>query len=217
MHFASHYRWLVYQHLFGVPKSTATLLDIGCNDGGFTERIPADTSVAIDLDMQTLRRARVQQKVCADGTRMPFRDATFALVVLSDVIEHVEDDMALVANATRRVKPGGIFWLSTTAVDFKLFPEQITARAERSWGHVRKGYTGSQLVHSIGDDFDCEVIEWPEVAFRHLYLLIWLCSKYFPALARRLASICFAIDTNLQNIQRRNGHIYIRATRRGSA
>ncbi len=36
-----YYRWLVYQHLFGAPRAIGTLLDIGCDDGGFVARIPA--------------------------------------------------------------------------------------------------------------------------------------------------------------------------------
>jgi SAM-dependent methyltransferase len=217
MHFASHYRWLVYQDLFGVPAHIATLLDIGCDDGGFVEQLPAQTSVAIDLDIRSLRRAQVDQKVCADGTRLPFRDATFDLVLLSDVIEHVEDDLALVAAATEHVRPGGALWLSTTAAHFVLFPDRITARAERSWGHVRKGYTSEQLCQLVGDDFDCQLVVWPEVVFRHLYLAIWLCSKRLPGLARILASLCFLIDRKVRNIQQSHGHLYLRAVRRSDA
>lgn len=214
MHFASHYRWLVYQHLFGTPPSIGTLLDIGCDDGGFIERIPARTSVAIDLDLGSLRAAPARYRVCADGTHMPFREATFDLVVLSDVIEHVEDDRALVRNAIDRVGAGGTLWLSTTAARFALFPPQITGRAERSWGHVRKGYTPEQLGPLIDGDFDCELVEWPEIFFRHMYLLMWLCSRLLPALARAIASLCFFADYRLRHVQLGKGHLYLQALRR---
>lgn len=219
MHFASHYRWLVYRELFGEPQPVRSILDIGCDDGGFIGRLHAQTSVAIDPAVDALRRAPADLRVCADGTQMPFREATFDQVVLSDVIEHVEDDQALVAGATGRVKPGGIFWLSTTAINFELFPAQITARAERSWGHVRKGYVPEHLVKLIGTDFDCQVAEWPESIFRRAYFLLWLCSKWMPSLARGLATCCFLVDRHLRQQERPNGHIYIRATRRhkGSA
>lgn len=217
MHFASYYRWLVYQHLFGAPPPVGAVLDVGCDDGGFAERIPARTSVVIDLNRAALRGARARQRVCADGTRMPFRDATFDMVVVSDVIEHVPDDRALVAAAASRVGAGGALWLSTTAARFRLFPPQVTARAERSWGHVRKGYAPEQIERLVGPGFDCELVEWPELVFRTLYLLMWLCSKRAPGLARALARACFAADRRLRGVRPEGGHLYLRAVRRTAA
>ncbi len=141
MHFASHYRWLVYRHLFGDPAPAEMLLDLGSDDGGFVARIPARRSVAVDRAIDPLRGAPADLCICADGTRLPFHGAIFDHAVLSDVIEHVEDDEALVSSVTRHLKVGGTLWLSTTAREFTLVPRFITRRAERSWGHVRKGYT----------------------------------------------------------------------------
>jgi len=214
MHFASYYRWLVYQYLFGAPCAIGTLLDIGCDDGGFVARISARTSVALDLNLLSLRRAHTTQKVCADGTSMPFRDAVFDLVIVSDVIEHVEDDVALLAQATRHVRHGGTLWLSTTAAQFTLFPPQITPRAERSWGHVRKGYAPERLAGLIGDDFDYTLVEWPETSFRHVYVLLWLCAKWSPALAHALAYLCFLLDQRWRAGQHEQGHLYVQAVRR---
>ncbi len=213
MHFASYYRWLVYQHLFGPPRLPMTVLDIGSGDGGFIERIPTKLSVAIDISLNALQRVSAAARVCADGTQMPFRDAAFNHVILSDVIEHVEDDRALVDGATNGVKLNGTLWLSTTAADFTLFPPQITRRAEQSWGHVRKGYHPSTLLGLIGNDFECTLIEWPEVVFRHTYVLVWLCSKRLPWLAHLLTTMCFVLDKHLRNVQCRQGHIYIHAVR----
>lgn len=223
MHFASSYRWLVYQHLFGLPpgtRSTATILDIGCDDGGFVERLPARLSVALDRSLQGLRQTRAHVRVCADGTRMPFQSVQFSHVLLSDVIEHVVDDGALVRGATACVQPGGLLWLSTTASQFQLFPASITRRAEQSWGHVRKGYTPAQLVALLGAAFDCTVVEWAELTLRHSYALLWACSRRMPALACRLAAGCFALDCRLEasgrltQTQHQQGHIYMQATRR---
>ncbi len=213
MHFASYYRWLVYQHVFGLPHALDRLLDIGCGDGGFVSRIPAQVSVATDLDLKVLRQAPRGHQVCADGTRLPIAQVSFDLVVMSDVIEHVPADRALVAAAASYVRPGGMLWLSTTARDFQLFPAAITARAERSWGHVRKGYHPATLVEMIGPEFSCELVEWPEVALRHSYLLLWLCWQRWPALAGALALRCFQADRALPPMQREHGHLYLQARR----
>lgn len=213
MHFASYYRWLVYQHHFGLPAKLERLLDIGGGDGGFVERIPAPLRVLSDLDPAVLAQAVGGQPVCADGTRLPFAEVSFDLVVLSDVIEHVPADHALVASATSYVKPGGLLWLSTTAHNFQLFPPAITARAERSWGHVRKGYHPATLVAMLGPEFRVNLIEWPELALRHSYLLLWLCWQRWPALARALAQRCFELDRALPAVQRERGHLYLQAQR----
>jgi SAM-dependent methyltransferase len=214
MHFASYYRWLVYRHLFALPQPAARLLDVGCDDGGFVAALPVVRRVALDRVPAALQRAHAAMRVCGDGLHLPFRDTLFDHVVLSDVIEHVEDDAVLVASVAHMVRPGGVLWLSTTAHRFQLFPPGITPRAEAAWGHVRKGYTPHHLLHLLGDQFTCEVVEWPELAFRHAYLLMWAAAKWLPGVARAIAALCFRLDSRLPHIQREQGHIYICATRR---
>lgn len=213
MHFASYYRWLVYQHLFGMPDSSTTILDIGGDDGGFVERIGARQSIVLDASAEALRTSRAGQPVCADGICMPFGKAQFDHVILSDVIEHVLDDQGLIRNAADCVKPGGVLWVSTTAINFSLFPPQITGRAERSWGHVRKGYTSERLLELVGNNFNCTLIQWPECMFRSCYVYIWACSKYAPQLACQLASLCFLVDRQLKCSQNERGHLYVQAVR----
>lgn len=217
MHFASYYRWMVYREIFGTPAPDSTVLDIGCDDGGFIARARARLSVALDIARDSLRRVRASARVCADGVAMPFGDVVFDYVLLSDVIEHVPDDRALLTNALARVRPGGTLLLSTTASGFQLFPPQVTPRAERAWGHVRKGYTPERLADLIGPDFDAEIVVWPEPAFRTAYLLMWLFSKFAPQLSLLLAIGCFRIDSALRWLPSSRGHLFIRAVRRGAA
>ena len=215
MHFASYYRWLVYQHLFPLPRHDAALLDIGCDDGGFIEQLSVRKSVAIDRAMSSLRKVQGRFSVCADGTQLPFRDAEFDHVLLSDVIEHVEDDQMLLSTAIRQIKPQGTLWLSTTASKFKLFPRFITGRAERSWGHVRKGYTPEQLTSQLTDHFDYQIVIWPERAFRSCYILLWICSKWLPDVARLITRLCFEVDVRWPAVASEHGHLYLRAVRHG--
>ena len=42
-----------------------------------------------------------------DATRLPFADETFDLVLATDIIEHVDDDSAAVAEMARVLRPGG--------------------------------------------------------------------------------------------------------------
>ena len=44
-----------------------------------------------------------------DATRLPFADGTFDAVITSEVLEHIQDDVAAIAEMTRILRPGGVF------------------------------------------------------------------------------------------------------------
>ena len=48
----------------------------------------------------------------ATGEQLPFRDATFDLVVLDQVLEHVQDQRSVVSEAFRVVKPSGAIYIA---------------------------------------------------------------------------------------------------------
>jgi hypothetical protein len=56
-------------------------------------------------------------------------------------------------------------------------------------------------------------VEWPETIFRHIYVLLWLCAKWSPTLARSLAYLCFLLDQRWRSSQRKQGHLYVQAVR----
>jgi SAM-dependent methyltransferase len=44
-----------------------------------------------------------------DATRLPFADDAFDVVVTSEVLEHIPDDVAAIAELVRVLRPGGVF------------------------------------------------------------------------------------------------------------
>jgi SAM-dependent methyltransferase len=90
----------------------ARLLDIGCGIGAYVRRFSDFTPHAcgIDVDRDRVRRggaAGVANLCTAVSESLPFADATFDAVLLNEVIEHVRDDRATIAEALRVTRPGG--------------------------------------------------------------------------------------------------------------
>lgn len=75
-----------------------------------------------------------------DATRLPFASASFDRVITSEVLEHIPDDVAALAEMARVLKPGGAFaatvpaWLSET-INWRLSDEYHAPKAVG--GHVR--------------------------------------------------------------------------------
>jgi SAM-dependent methyltransferase len=82
-----------------------------------------------------------------DACRLPFPDATFDVVITSEVLEHIQDDVSALAEMVRVLKPGGRFaatvpaWLPEV-VNWKLSDEYHAPKA--AGGHVRI-YTRTEL------------------------------------------------------------------------
>ncbi|MDA2945734.1 MAG: class I SAM-dependent methyltransferase [Actinomycetota bacterium] len=75
-----------------------------------------------------------------DATRLPFADGTFDVVITSEVLEHIIDDTAAIAEMARVLRPGGRFAASVPA----RLPETINWRLSDEYhapaavgGHVR--------------------------------------------------------------------------------
>jgi SAM-dependent methyltransferase len=82
-----------------------------------------------------------------DATRLPFADNSFDAVITSEVLEHIQDDVAALAEMVRVLRPRGRFaatvpsWLPET-INWKLSDEYHAPEAVG--GHVRI-YTATEL------------------------------------------------------------------------
>jgi SAM-dependent methyltransferase len=100
---------------------TPRILDVGCGRGRtlrYLERefpggaVPARL-VGVDLDPrlpERLHRFEAWTALLADASLgLPFADGAFDAVVCEQVMEHMEDPAALVREAARVLRPGGLF------------------------------------------------------------------------------------------------------------
>ncbi len=99
------------------------VLDIGCGDAGVLIAFAEEGARAagIELDRKSLHRGRVRAEehgveveLCAGiAEALPFSDASFDLVILDNVLEHVSDQRKTLAEIWRVLEPQGLLYLIT--------------------------------------------------------------------------------------------------------
>jgi SAM-dependent methyltransferase len=95
-----------------------------------------------DIDIE-----RFKGVLRGDATSLPFADGAFDVVITSEVLEHIQDDVAAIAEMVRVLKPGGMFaatvpaWLPET-INWMLSDEYHAPKSPG--GHVRI-YSATEL------------------------------------------------------------------------
>jgi ubiquinone/menaquinone biosynthesis C-methylase UbiE len=104
--------------LDAIPPDARAILDIGSGEGWFLAAARVRRRIGVDTDPEILGRARARypdiEFLEISGARLPFDDAEFDAVVLSEVIEHVGNShkQAVMDEAMRVLSPGGTFVLT---------------------------------------------------------------------------------------------------------
>jgi SAM-dependent methyltransferase len=102
--------------LMGRVPLAPPVLDIGCGDGHFASiayrSLPID--VGVDIMARDLREAAARTGVYssvmfASATALPFANASFNTVVSNCAIEHIPDNLAVLREIGRVLRPGGTF------------------------------------------------------------------------------------------------------------
>ncbi len=94
-----------------VPLENKQILDIGCGIGTYVKRF-LDFSphvYGLDVDEERLKvgAATIMNLALARSETLPFRDNSFDITFMNEVLEHVEDDAQTVREVLRVTRPGG--------------------------------------------------------------------------------------------------------------
>lgn len=149
---ANHYnRWIFSQIL---PYLGHDILEVGCGTGNFTELLaqPGLQVTAVDLNASYVQAtaARLAGKpgvkvLLADATQLEgqrFFPQSFDTVVLLDVLEHIEQDAAMLHQLHSLIQPGGRLILKVPALTCLYSP------LDEAIGHYRR-YTKPTLLATL--------------------------------------------------------------------
>jgi len=92
----------------------AVVADIGCNGGQITTRLAESFYVVIGVDVDSPGKDRDGRAhfVQADAAQLPFKSSCLDVAVVNHVLEHVTDQVVLLGEIWRVLKPTGICYLS---------------------------------------------------------------------------------------------------------
>lgn len=130
------------------PRAGDTILDAGCGIGYLTAEIGRQGAIALGIDVSLSRRAEYIAReiprlawVRGDVQRMPFTGGVFDKILLSSVIQMVEDDMKLACECRRIIKKDGVLVVSVP-LDYIHYSwlNTIKGRLRQEFGSRGKAY-----------------------------------------------------------------------------
>lgn len=146
-------KWRALRLAAGAISANTAALDLGSDNGtiSWLFRSLGGTWSSADLGEETttmIRRMVGERVFELDDARLPFENTSFDLIVVVDLLEHVENDREMLQEIARCLKPGGRAVLN---LPHRKPRSQLRALRHRvgltdEWhGHLRAGYTAEEL------------------------------------------------------------------------
>jgi ubiquinone/menaquinone biosynthesis C-methylase UbiE len=149
-------------------KPPAKLLEIGCGTGNVSSFLSKKKYLVTGFEFYSEAIRRVWpgfQMVQGDAIKIPFKENSFDVVGLFDLIEHFQDDTKLLKEAVRVVKKGGLIVLTVPA------REELWSGFDELSFHKRR-YTKKKL-ESIFSDADITPL-----SIEYMFMSLYLPMKY---------------------------------------
>ena len=103
--------WVVRKMVAKYATPNAPILDAGCGTGLNLRHLP-EGSTGVDINPRNveLLQTRLPNHTIVEGDveALPFADASFGTVLCTEVIEHIPDPSAALAEYRRVLQPGGV-------------------------------------------------------------------------------------------------------------
>lgn len=136
------------RHAFETARQGARVVAL---DYALDEVIGTRNTFAAMVEAGEITADRYVAVLRGDATHLPFADGVFDRVVTSEVLEHIQDDVAAISELVRVLKPGGVLAATVPA----WFPEKVNWMLSDDYhapvargGHVRI-YSGTELAAKL--------------------------------------------------------------------
>ncbi len=142
------------------------VLEVGAGLGTITEQIRVDRELVVALEVEEVYVERLRQRFQGAANVRPYLSGVeladwkalaserINSVVLSNVLEHIEDDAQAVRNFRHVLQPGGTLVILVPAL------QQLFGSLDEAVGHFRR-YTPSRLRSVLEENgFSVERLEW---------------------------------------------------------
>jgi ubiquinone/menaquinone biosynthesis C-methylase UbiE len=132
------------------PQEDSVILDMPCGRGFYLNMFRYVSNaklIGADLDEEVIHKAAANVGHLKDVTLiraniydLPFPDATFDAVILSEVLEHIDDDVAGLKEALRVLKPGGVAAITVPHANYPFWWDPINKTLETLFKtHIQHG------------------------------------------------------------------------------
>lgn len=135
------------------PKSGDKILEVGCGDGFYLHllsnlEIKKLELVGVDFNPMALASAKknlagkkVTLKRADLMKKIPFKNESFNKVIMSEVLEHLPDDVKGLKEVKRVLKKGGILVLTVPNHNYPFFWDPVNWILEHITGnHIKEGF-----------------------------------------------------------------------------
>lgn len=159
-----------------MPTGSRSLVDVGCGTGAFTMGAARRGYRALGLSWDARNQAVAQEraKIChADTASFQVQDVRrlderadladqFDVAICCECIEHILDDVKLMQDIARCLKPEGVLLLTTPNLSYKpMAYDNENFTVVENGAHVRRGYSRDDLTRLCQQSgFDVMRIEY---------------------------------------------------------
>lgn len=132
------------------PQDDHLILDMPCGRGFYLNMLRYASGcrlIGAELDSEIMAKARQNVGHLPDVAltqanlyALPFPDATFDAVILSEILEHVDDDVRGLREAYRVLKPGGVVVITVPHANYPFWWDPINKTLETLFRtHIQHG------------------------------------------------------------------------------
>jgi ubiquinone/menaquinone biosynthesis C-methylase UbiE len=132
------------------PQDSDVILDCACGRGFYLNMfrfVGKARLVGLELEGDIIRKAQRNVGHLDDITltrgniyRLPFPDGYFDAVILSEILEHVDDDVAGLREVYRVLRPGGVVAITVPNANYPFLWDPINKTLETLFGtHIQHG------------------------------------------------------------------------------